>query len=77
MISQIGIGYLADRFNVLIIMFLFAFFSALAFPLCLGLQQKLHHLALLRYFLRTLRCGFSVLYCQFATALSDHQPTQT
>lgn len=77
MISQIGIGLLADRFNPLIISFISTFLSALVSLYLWGLSKDLVSLLLFGGFYGLFAGGYSVLYCRFATALTKHQPTQT
>ena len=76
-IRQLGTGYLAGRFNVLVIMFLVTFFSALVSLYLWAFSRNLVSLLLFGAFYRLSARGYSVLYCRFATALTEHQPTQT
>jgi sugar phosphate permease len=75
MISQIGIGFLADRFNPLITSFISTFLSALVSLYLWGFSKDLAFLPLFGGFYGLFAGGYSVLYCRFATALTNHQPT--
>jgi sugar phosphate permease len=77
MVSQIGLGYIADRCDPLILMFGSTFLSALATVFLWGLSKAFPAFLLFGMLYGLFAGGYSVLYCRFATSLTSHQPTQT
>jgi hypothetical protein len=77
MVSQIGVGYLADRLDVLILMLGSTFLSGIVTPCLWGFSKNFATLLLFGMFYGLFAGGYSVLYCRFATSLTNHQPTQT
>lgn len=76
-INQVGTGYLADRSDAVILMFASSFLSGVVTITLWGLSKDLILLLFYGVFYGLFAGGFSVLYCRFATSLTDNQPTQT
>ncbi|KAE9369326.1 MFS general substrate transporter [Stipitochalara longipes BDJ] len=77
MASQIGLGYIADCCDPLILMFGSTFLSALTTLSLWGLSKAFPTFLLFGIFYGLFAGGYSVLYCRFATSLTSHKPTQT
>ncbi|KAH6666097.1 major facilitator superfamily domain-containing protein [Halenospora varia] len=77
MISQVGIGYLADSSDAFIIMFISSLISGLVTLAFWGISKSFVALLSFGILYGIFSGGYNVLYSRFATVLTDDRSTQT
>jgi MFS family permease len=70
-IGQILMGYVSDRYEVYIPMLTSTFLSALVAFLAWGFAKTLAPFVIFAILYGLFAAGYSVLYCRFATALTN------
>jgi hypothetical protein len=75
--GQVSMGYLADRFDGHILMFISSFLSSIAVLCVWGFSKTFATLLVFCIAYGSFVGGYSVLYCRFATALTSDDGTQS